>query len=484
MIALYARQSVDKPDSISIAQQLELCRYEARGAPCRCFADRGYSGRNTERPAFSEMMAAVSAGQIRTVIVYKLDRISRSVLDFARMMQEFDRQGVQFISATEKFDTASPMGRAMLNICIVFAQLERETIQKRVADAYAARSRRGLFMGGPVPFGFRRIPAVVEGVHTSVYVPEPEETAQLSLIFRLYGDPAASLGDVAARLHAEGMQKRGRDWERARIREVLCNPAYVRADRQVYDFFAANGAQLENPREAYLGEQGCYCYRHQPEPDSGGCFRDQRIVLAPHTGLIPPDLWLACRKKCMSGGARHPAGSGSWLSGLLYCGSCGSGLTGKQGSRGRYLYCGRRLRSGACSGIGTLEEKALEQVLEQLVPARLAGLGVLYGDAGKDPERDRLEHALLETERELEGLLERLPQADTALLSYMNSRVDALEQTRTQLSAQLAAPFGRGITPDAALWAGLTREDRRRAAELLIRRVEVDPAQVSVFWNI
>ena len=100
------------------------------------------------------MMEALRQGGASRVIVYKLDRISRSILDFAGMIEEFQRLGVEFVSCTEKFDTATPMGRAMLSICIVFAQLERETIQMRVADAYAARMKHGFFMGGHVPYGF------------------------------------------------------------------------------------------------------------------------------------------------------------------------------------------------------------------------------------------------------------------------------------------------------------------------------------------
>ena len=137
--ALYARQSVEKVDSISIESQLEYCRHEARGNPCREYIDRGYSGRNTNRPAFEQLLADVRQGKVARVIVYKLDRISRSILDFANMMQLFQQHRVEFVSSTERFDTSTPIGRAMLHICIVFAQLERETIQKRVTDAYYSR---------------------------------------------------------------------------------------------------------------------------------------------------------------------------------------------------------------------------------------------------------------------------------------------------------------------------------------------------------
>lgn len=142
MNAIYTRQSVDRADSISIESQIEFCKYEMRGEAYKVYTDRGYSGKNTDRPAFAEMMNDIENGIISKVVVYKLDRISRSILDFSTMMERFEKYKVEFVSTTEKFDTSSPMGRAMLNICIVFAQLERETIQKRVTDAYFSRSQR------------------------------------------------------------------------------------------------------------------------------------------------------------------------------------------------------------------------------------------------------------------------------------------------------------------------------------------------------
>ena len=122
--AVYARQSVDKKDSISIESQIEFCRHELRGGAAREYQDKGFSGKNTDRPQFQQLVRDIEAGLIARVVVYKLDRISRSILDFANMMQLFQKHNVEFVSGTEKFDTSTPMGRAMLNICIVFAQLE------------------------------------------------------------------------------------------------------------------------------------------------------------------------------------------------------------------------------------------------------------------------------------------------------------------------------------------------------------------------
>ena len=137
---IYARQSVDRKDSISIESQIDFCKYELKGGSCKVFKDKGYSGKNTDRPEFKKLLGEIRTGKVRRVIVYKLDRISRSILDFANMMELFQEYDVEFVSSTEKFDTSTPMGRAMLNICIVFAQLERETIQKRVIISKNSRT--------------------------------------------------------------------------------------------------------------------------------------------------------------------------------------------------------------------------------------------------------------------------------------------------------------------------------------------------------
>ena len=96
--ALYARQSIEKKDSISVESQLEYCRYEAHGEACIEYADRGFSGKDTNRPGFENMMNDIRAGKIKRVIVYKLDRISRSILDFANMMEIFQKHRVEFVS--------------------------------------------------------------------------------------------------------------------------------------------------------------------------------------------------------------------------------------------------------------------------------------------------------------------------------------------------------------------------------------------------
>ncbi len=103
---------------------------------------------------------------------------------------------MEFVSSTEKFDTSTPMGRAMLNICIVFAQLERETIQKRVTDAYYSRCLKGFHMSGQAPYGYQLEPTVVEGIRTKKMVADPVAADHVRLMFEMYAEPETSFGDI------------------------------------------------------------------------------------------------------------------------------------------------------------------------------------------------------------------------------------------------------------------------------------------------
>ena len=242
--AIYARQSVDKKDSISIESQIGFCKYELKGGNCREYTDKGFSGKNIDRPKFKELVQDIEQGLIKRVVVYKLDRISRSIIDFANMMELFGRYNVEFVSSTEKFDTSTPMGRAMLNICIVFAQLERETIQKRVRDAYYSRCPKGFHMSGRAPYGFRLEPTTIDGIRTKKFVEEPETMALVKLIFEMYADPNTSFGDIVRYFAERSILIAGRELQRLTVSYILRNPVYVQADLSVYEFFKSQGANI------------------------------------------------------------------------------------------------------------------------------------------------------------------------------------------------------------------------------------------------
>ena len=327
--AIYARQSVDKKDSISIESQIEFCKYELKGGNCKEYTDKGYSGKNTDRPKFQELVRDIKRGLIAKVVVYKLDRISRSILDFANMMELFQQYNVEFVSSTEKFDTSTPMGRAMLNICIVFAQLERETIQKRVTDAYYSRSQRGFKMGGKAPYGFHTEPIKMDGINTKKLVVNPEEAANIRLMFEMYAQPTTSYGDITRYFAEQGILFHGKELIRPTLAQMLRNPVYVQADLDVYEFFKSQGTVIVNDVADFTGMNGCYLYQGRDvKASKKNDLKDQMLVLAPHEGIVPSDTWLTCRKKLMNNMKIQSArkATHTWLAGKIKCGNCGYAL--------------------------------------------------------------------------------------------------------------------------------------------------------------
>ena len=256
--AIYVRQSVERPDSVSLETQEALCRSELPPETAvTVYSDRGFSGKNTERPALQELMQAVRAGEIGTVLVYKLDRISRNLADFTQLLRVFESHRVEFRSHTEHFETASPLGQAMQSLLMVFAQLERETISGRVRDAAFARAKQGFDTGGPPPAGFQRIPAVIGGTHTQMLAPD----AHAPLIaegFSVYLAAEGSLSVVSRYWNNAGFRtRRGGEWLPHTVCRVLRNPVYVQANAAVYAYLSANGAVLCIP-EQLPPQQGVY----------------------------------------------------------------------------------------------------------------------------------------------------------------------------------------------------------------------------------
>lgn len=260
MIAIYARQSLDKKDSISIETQIELCKKEIGDEPYKEYVDRGYSGKNTNRPQFKAMMQDVENGVISKIIVYKLDRLSRSTLDFGELMDALSKHNVEFSSTREKFDTSTPIGKAMLNIIMVFAQLERETIQVRVQDNFRMRSSRGAY-DAKAPYGYAKTKVMVQGKAVSTLKPDKAYSLMVKKIFEQYAYTSTSLGYLARTLNQQGIKSaNGAAWDSCKLSKLLCNPIYVKADAEVYKYYRAKGMEITNDIDDFRGQYGCVTY--------------------------------------------------------------------------------------------------------------------------------------------------------------------------------------------------------------------------------
>ena len=500
--AIYTRQSVDKMDSISIESQLEYCKYETRGNPYKSYSDKGYSGKNTNRPAFEEMLEDIKQGKISRVIVYKLDRISRSILDFANMMEVFAEHNVEFVSSTERFDTSTPIGRAMLNICIVFAQLERETIQKRVADAYYSRSKRGFYMGGRIPYGFEKVKTEIDGIKTSKYVPIPEEAEQIRLMYSLYADEDNSLGDIIAYFNKNGIKHlRGGMWSAGRISEILRNPIYVMADADVYDFFKSQGANIINPVSDYTGYNACYLYQGTVSKTRKQLdLTDKEIVLAPHQGIIPSGDWLKCRIRCLNNrqSTKTCKATTSWLVGKVKCGKCGYGLTIVKANTKwrRYFVCATALatKKENCQGTGgTIYADVLEEYMLNAIRNKLSEFKTLSQKKEKqiNPKINKNKIRMSEIENEINNLLSKVVGANAVLMQYINERVESLDTERKKLQEEnISLTCNQDkqnfdvISSHVQDWDNISFEDKQSVVNALIKVIHIADGKIEIMWNI
>ncbi len=199
------------------------------------------------------------------------------------MMELFQEYDVEFVSSTEKFDTSTPMGRAMLNICIVFAQLERETIQKRVTDAYYSRCLKGFHMSGQAPYGFDLAPTVVENIRTKMMVADPIAASHVRLMFEMYAEPETSFGDITRYFEERGIKVYGKSLTRSYLSQLLRNPVYAQADLEMYEFFKSQGTVVVNDAADFAGTNGCYLYQGRDvKEDKDKSLKDQILVIAPH----------------------------------------------------------------------------------------------------------------------------------------------------------------------------------------------------------
>ena len=495
--AIYARQSVDRADSISIESQIEFCKYELKGGSFKEYKDKGYSGKNTVRPQLQQLLTDIRRGEVEKVIVYKLDRISRSILDFSNMMNLFQQYQVEFVSSTEKFDTSTPMGRAMLNICIVFAQLERETIQKRVSDAYYSRSQKGFRMGGKPPYGYRLEEILMEGIHTKKLVEEPGEAAIVREIFDMYEQPDTSYGDITRYYAEKGVQFYGKELIRSMLAQLLRNPVYVRADMDVYRFFRSHGTNIVSSPEQFDGIHGCYLYQgRDAQTDKLQNLKGHMLVVAPHEGLVSSEQWLNCRIKLMRNKTiqANRKAVNTWLAGKVKCGNCGYALMSIKIQSGKqYLRCTKRLNNKACPGCGKVYTEDVENyVYKEMVRKLREGQSpAAYTNLKENPQVKQIYREIEEIEKEISLLVDSHAGAGETLTDYINQRVEEIDQIHQLKLEKLSVLAENHATPEQmekvasniSLWGEIDFEEKRFTVDKMIRSLRVFPGSVQIQWK-
>lgn len=441
-VAIYARQSIDKKDSISIETQIECCkRLVVSGEEFKVYSDKGWSGKNIDRPQFTQLLADLKNGMITKIVVYKLDRISRSLYDFAGLVEIFEKHNVEFVSTVETFDTSTPMGRAMLGIIMVFAQLERENILMRVKDNYYARGKKGMFLGGPPIYGFDKMPAAIDGVKTSVLTPN-EKIEVVRYMYKAYSEGNSSLGDIVRELNSKNIPSpNNTPWDSCKISRLLRSPTYVMADVDVYHYFKSKGCKITSSVEEFTGERGCFVYGKRPGNERKYAnVKDHCLTLGLHNGVIASELWLAVQRKLDDNDQikRGKAGSHSWLTGLVKCGKCGYALKVYQK---KYFYCSGKSNHNLCCGF---EQHPIISEVEMAVKGELVtrfeemkSIIIEENRAPADPKINMLKISLEEINQKIQNFMNHLGQTSSIVSSMIEAEIEKLAKEQMMIEAEI-----------------------------------------------
>ncbi len=432
------------------------------------YDDGGFTGANMERPALQKLLQDVREGLVDCVMVYKVDRLTRSLLDFARIMEVLDKHGVCFVSVTQQFNTTSSLGRLTLNILLSFAQFEREMIAERTRDKMSAARRKGRWVGGIPMLGYDL------SDHGARLVVNEDEAARVQEIFDLYLEQG-SLMPVVQELDRRGWRMKewttrkgtlagGKPFLKNRLYNLLTNIIYL--------------GKVEHAGQVYEGE---------------------------HEGIVDPDVWQRVQDRLRFNGrtgGRHIRNKyGAVLKGIIRCGSCDAGMAHTYTQKApnklyRYYVCVNAHQRGysQCQTRSVSAPQIEQAVVDQIrgIAANQAVIDEVVRQLSDQQtgSREALEREKRVMERELQRLLEEIPglmrtsgKAATDRLAEMQDRVSAVENQLRGVREQLAESVGQIVDPTDVrralrdfdtMWEEMTPREQEKFVKTLVEQVIYD----------
>lgn len=476
--AIYSRKSKFTGKGESIENQIELCKNQIINKygsdvadKILIYQDEGFTGYNTNRPEFKKMMNDIRDKKIKTVVVYRLDRISRNVSDFCDLKDEFNKYNVGFMSVTENFDTTSPMGTAMLMITSVFAQLERDTIAERIRDNMYELAKTGRWLGGTTPLGYKseRVENVsIDGKKRSLYklVTIPDEVKIVKLLWDKMLE-LKGLGKLESYLLGQGIKTRNNNnFTRFSLINILKNPVYVVADKNVKDFFESMGATIYGSDLDFDGKHGLIAYNKRLEvPGKTKSLKDITewiIAVGKHNGIISSDKFIETWNlihKNRDKRFRTPPVNTSILSGIIRCKHCGSYMRPRMrqtinanGERNFTYLCELKDKSRKqlcqCKNISGIETDkiVIEKIKELTIPTSLFMIRLKEIADGREKETTKRENelsnlnmALSKNKIKLDGLIDKLAIVPKEIIPDIAEEIKNLKIKNNELENSIAS---------------------------------------------
>lgn len=383
--ATYGRKSVYSDKSDSVSNQERMCREYVQMKfdveSFEVYSDEGFTGANTNRPGLKRLMGDIEDGLVDALIVYQLDRISRNVKDFADIYSTLEKKDVMFVSIKESIDTATPIGKAMMYVTMVFAQMERETIAARVTDNMRGLAKKGLWIGGNPPHGYTSQRVEIDGkMHVAIF-PDPEGVKYVNWIFDTFLEEKQSLQSMETAFKNKGIKTiNGKFFSLSQIRNFLTTPYCVEDTPDVYDYFSSLGCQMDpgSPREKWDGTHGVMVYgktTHKTGSHTRQAPDKWIVCIGYQKPFMPAEKWLAVQMRLHENlFDKKMKYDVPLLKGILRCGTCGCLMQVSRKKRQygitSHYFCAKRKRQGmeACDmksiKCDILDEKILSRLRE------------------------------------------------------------------------------------------------------------------------
>lgn len=451
--AIYSRKSKFTGKGESIENQIQLCMDYAKNLGINEFLvyeDEGFSGKSTDRPKFKELLKDAKNKKFDYLICYRLDRISRNVSDFSTLIEDLNKLNISFVSIKEQFDTSTPMGRAMMYISSVFAQLERETIAERIRDNMYELAKTGRWLGGMPPYGFNsaQINYYDDGMNQKkMYKLQIDKDTMevVKIIFDKYLE-LRSLSKLYKYMYENGIKgTRGGNLDPSALSLILKNPAYVKANKNVIDYLKSIDIEVIGDVD---DTHGILTYAKNTD--------NPIAAVAKHEGVIDADKWIEVQNLLNANKSKAPrAGTGSkaLLSGLLKCSKCGSNMriTYKNSKKGTIYYyiCGTKKSLGvsACDCRNIRSDKAESKVIEELKNKSVESVISNYKNAQLENTKDSrdiksqinsIKNQMKEKETYIDNLVMQLAKVtDSSASTFIIRKLEDLNNELSDLKSKL-----------------------------------------------
>ncbi len=476
VIAIYSRKSKYSEKGDSVENQIQFCKDYANMKIRDCelefiiYEDEGFSAATTDRPKFKKMIEDIKASKINILMCYRLDRISRNVADFSDTLELLEKHDVSFVSATENFDTSTPMGKAMIYIASVFAQLERETIAERVRDNMLALAKTGRWLGGTPPLGYKSEAMVFidqDYKERKLFnlIPDENNLKVASLLFSKYLE-VNSLSQVEVYCLSNNIKtQKNCDFSKNTVAMIIENPTYCVADQDAYQYFTTIGCNVCNDKSEFNGKHGIMCYNRTSQIKGPSKRKPSEWIIAigKHKGIISGADY-AKIQSCIShnknkGNLRSETSSVAALSGMIECVDCKSKLRVKSVQRKGdhtifYYSCEMKVLSkGTRCNMKNIPGPQFEYAVINAIKKLVAESDtdnefkqylkqkeslILTSDLNEDITALETEYS--NNAKMIENLLEQLSNSDSSVIAkYVTPKLEELDKKQTELQKQLDA---------------------------------------------